>query len=164
MSEFNQFPPTLKWPNANKRENLEEITKQVVTLKNGGQAEQTIVPDGHPVRLFFPFGDFKEQAPKNGFGMSFMYKADLNGERHTIFANGKLHEALQRGGVGPTITLEVKRNVVPMTNDDGTPWLDQRGKQRVMTEFEVSRVATEDGSTVDEFVEAMGGDVVGGAY
>ena len=114
------------------------------------------------MRLFFPYGDARPN--ENKFGVSYRYAADLDGKRHTIFANGKLHEALQRGGVGPTITLEVTRNVVPMTNDDGTPWLDQRGKQRVMTEFVVSRVATEDGGSVDEFVEAMGGDLVGGEY
>ena len=159
MSEFNQYPPTLKWPNANKAD--ERSISEVTFLDNGGK-QTTLVPDGHPVRLFFPYGDARPN--QNQFGISYRYAVDLDGKRHTIFANGKLHEALQRGGVGPTITLEVTRNLVPMTNDDGTPWLDQRGKQRVMTEFEVNRVATEDGGSIDKFVESMGGDVVGGQY
>jgi hypothetical protein len=141
VSEYNQYPPTLKWPNANKAD--ERSITEVTFLDNGGK-QTTLVPDGHPVRLFFPYGDARPN--ENKFGMSYRYAADLDGKRHTIFANGKLHEALQRGGVGPTITLEITRNVVPMT------------------EFVVSRVATEDGGTVDEFVEAMGGDLVGGQY
>ena len=159
MSEFNQFPPMLKWPNANKAD--ERSITEVTYLDNGGK-QTTLIPDGHPVRLFFPYGDARPN--QNQFGISYRYAVDLDGKRHTIFANGKLHEALQRGGVGPTITLEVTRNLVPMTNEDGTPWLDQRGKQRVMTEFEVNRVTTEDGGSIDKFVESMGGDVVGGQY
>ena len=154
MSEDRQYPPTIKWQSG-----IIEPTK--------GQDKKgrpiTLIPDGHPVRMFFPYGDAREFT--NTWGSSWMYAVEMEGVPHTLFANRKLHDALSQGGVGPTITLEITRTMEPMTNRDGTPWVDDTGRQRTQAIFSVDRIYSETGqASEDAAVEALGGDVIGGGW
>jgi len=145
MSEQREYPPQLKWQSG-----ILDVTRGVD--KKGRPV--TMIPDGKPIRLHFPFGDGRKL--ENGFGVSYMYAAELNGERHTLFANQRLHEALVGAGVGPMLTLEVTRTM--------TAWTTNDGQERTMAEFRAERIYTEDGGTEDSAVAALGGDVVGGNW
>lgn len=139
-----EFPPKIKFS----PQVLEPTKGQD---KNGNPV--TLLPDGQPHRIYFPFGDFK--AITNGYGTSYKYSAEYQGQHHTLFANQRLHEALQAGGVSAMTTMQITRTMRPFTTSDG--------QDRTVAEFEVKRVH-DDGGTSDQFVESVGGDVVGGQY
>ena len=139
-----EFPPTIQFS-----AQVLEATKG----KNKKGAPVTLLPDGQPHRIYFPFGDFK--AFTNAYGTSYKYSAEYQGQRHTLFANQRLHESLQAGGVSAMTTMQVTRTMRPFTTSDG--------QDRTVAEFEVNRVY-DDGGTTDQFVESVGGDVVGGQY
>jgi len=139
-----EFPPTIQFS-----AQVLEATKG----KNKKGSPVTLLPDGQPHRIYFPFGDHK--AFTNAYGTSYKYSAEYQGQRHTLFANRRLHESLQAGGISAMTTMEITRTMRPFTNSDG--------QDRTVAEFEVNRVY-DDGGTTDQFVGSIGGDVVGGQY
>ena len=60
-----------------------------------------------PTTFSLPFGDYKEV---NGqYGMSFLYAVDVDGVRHGLFADVKLHQAMLNAGTGPGVELTVTK-------------------------------------------------------
>ena len=60
-----------------------------------------------PTTFSLPFGDYKEV---NGqYGMSFLYAVDVDGVRHGLFADVKLHQAMLNAGTGPGCELTVTK-------------------------------------------------------
>jgi hypothetical protein len=72
-----------------------------------------------PTVMTFPYGDFEE---KDGdYGPQWMYKVDVDGQKEYLYANEKLHKALQAANVAKgsvlTVTLgkEGRSNVYTVT-------------------------------------------------
>ena len=60
-----------------------------------------------PTTFTLPFGDYREV---NGqYGMSFLYAVDVDGVRHGLFADVKLHQAMLNAGTGPGVELTVTK-------------------------------------------------------
>ena len=60
-----------------------------------------------PTTFSLPFGDYKEVTGQ--YGMSFLYAVDVDGVRHGLFADVKLHQAMLNAGTGPGVELTVTK-------------------------------------------------------
>lgn len=62
-----------------------------------------------PTVMTFPYGDFEEK--EGDYGVQWLYKVDIDGAKEYLYANEKLHKALQAAGVskGSTFTVTLSK-------------------------------------------------------
>ena len=72
-----------------------------------------------PTTFSLPFGDYKEVTGQ--YGMSFLYAVDVDGVRHGLFADVKLHQAMLNAGTGPGVELTVTKTQESYEKD-GEQW------------------------------------------
>lgn len=86
-----------------------------------------------PVTMTFPFGDYEEK--EGDYGPQWMYAVNIDGQKDYLYANRKLHDALQAAHVskGSTLTItlskEGRSNVYTVTGGSSAPQSNQRAPQ-----------------------------------